>query len=132
MRHAEGMVGCVTSRGNATFTAPTRYHSIVKKAALAAGALGVPGAFSFGLDISGMSGIWIAMTLAIAKESGHEIDQAFAAKFIAAVTAGVAGYVGGSKVATTLLHLIPGAGREEGDLRPLHVATGLRSRQPLR
>jgi uncharacterized protein (DUF697 family) len=92
------------------FTASARYHPIVKKSAVAAGALGVPGAFSFGLDVTGLSGIWITMTLAIAKESGHEIDRAFATKLIAAVTAGVAGYVGGSKVATTLLHLIPGAG----------------------
>lgn len=92
------------------FTVHAKYQSIVKNSAMAAGALGVPGAFSFGLDVTGMSGIWIAMTLAIAGESGHDVDRAFATKLVAAVTAGVAGYVGGSKVATTLLHLIPGAG----------------------
>lgn len=92
------------------FTAPVKYQSIVKSSATAAGAVGVPGAFSFGLDVTAMSGIWIAMTLAIARESSHDVDRAFATKLVAAVTAGVAGYVGGSKVATTLLHLIPGAG----------------------
>ena len=100
----------MTNRATAVFSPPVQYHPIIKTAAAAAGALGVPGAFSFGLDIAGMSGIWITMTLAIASESRHEIDRAYATKLIAAVTAGVAGYVGGSKVATTLLHLIPGAG----------------------
>jgi uncharacterized protein (DUF697 family) len=89
---------------------PDRYRPIVKAASLSAGAIGVPGAFSFGLDVTVMSGIWTTMVLAIASESEHDIDKAFATKLVSGVLAGVAGYVGGSKIAMKLLHVIPGAG----------------------
>ena len=92
------------------FNVPAQYQSIVRKSAMAAAAVGIPGAFSFGLDVTAMSGIWITMTLAVAKESGHDVDQAFVTKPVAGVASGTAGYIGGSKVATTLLHIIPGAG----------------------
>jgi uncharacterized protein (DUF697 family) len=85
-----------------------QYRDIVRNATLAAGAIGVPGAFSFGADITAMTATWGAMTVAIAKKSGHQMDAAFSAKVVTGVLAGVAGYLGGSKIATALVSLIPG------------------------
>jgi uncharacterized protein (DUF697 family) len=77
---------------------------------MTAGAVGVPGAFSFGLDVSVMAGIWSTMLMEIAKRSGRKVSQDFGVKLVTGVLAGVAAYVGGSKLAMKLLHLIPGAG----------------------
>lgn len=68
---------------------PARYQPAIQTACLSAGAIGVPGAFSAGLDISAMAGIWSTMMVAIAMESGHKIDTVFAGKVAAAVAAGV-------------------------------------------
>lgn len=87
-----------------------KYRKIVKVATVTAGGIGVPGAFSFGLDVTALSGTWIIMILAVADKSGHEMDKAFAGKLAAGVLAGVAAYIAGSKLAMGLLHLIPGAG----------------------
>ena len=86
------------------------YRQIVKTATITAGGIGVPGAFSFGVDVVALSGTWAVMILAIASKSGHEVDKPFAAKLTAGVAAGVGAYIVGSKVATQLLHLVPIAG----------------------
>ncbi|HXO27227.1 MAG TPA: hypothetical protein VOA80_07785 [Thermoanaerobaculia bacterium] len=99
----------------------TQYREIVRNGTLSAGAVGLPGAFSFGLDVSAMTGIWIAMMIAVADRSAHRSDRVFAAKVVASVLAGVGAYVGGSKIAVTLLHLIPGA----GTLAAMGVNSGL-------
>jgi uncharacterized protein (DUF697 family) len=87
-----------------------QYRPIIKEAALSAGAIGIPGAFSFGLDVAAMTGIWTTMTVSIAKASGHKVDRTFIGKLVAALVGGVAAYVGGSKLAMAALHAIPGAG----------------------
>jgi uncharacterized protein (DUF697 family) len=87
-----------------------QYRDIVRRATVASGAIGVPGALSFGLDVTAMSGVWVTMILAISDKSKHRVDKVFATKLAAGVLAGVAAYVGGSKIAMGLLHLIPGAG----------------------
>lgn len=89
---------------------PEKYKPIVGAAAKTAGAIGVPGAFSFGLDVTAMTGIWGTMTVAIAEKSGHKVDKIFAGKLASAVLVGVGGYVGGSKIVMKLFHLVPGAG----------------------
>lgn len=89
---------------------PQRYTEIIGDHAFAAAALGVPGSFFPPADMVGMGVIWLQMFRNIADESGHEINGAFATKFIMSVTTSAALYVGGSKVATALLHLIPFAG----------------------
>lgn len=87
-----------------------KYRNIVGAGTKAAGAIGIPGAFSFGLDVTVMSSIWVTMLIAISKRSNHTMDLAFALKVTSGVLAGVAAYVGGSKLAMKLLHLIPGIG----------------------
>jgi len=87
-----------------------QYRPIVGAASKAAGIIGVPGAFSFGLDVTVMSGIWAAMIISICAKSNHKVDKTFALKIATGVLSGVAAYVGGSKIAMKLLHLIPGAG----------------------
>lgn len=91
-------------------TVPAEHRPTVRKAARAAGAIGIPGAFSAGLDVAAISGIWIRMTIGIAQKSGHDVDKVLATKLVAAVASGMAGYVGASRLATMLLHGIPGAG----------------------
>jgi hypothetical protein len=89
---------------------PQQYRPIIRNSVLGAGVIGVPGAFSAGLDVGAMGTLWTTMTVAIAKESGHEVDAAFASKLALATLSGVGSYLGGSKVATWAFHLIPGAG----------------------
>ena len=87
-----------------------QYRPVVGAAAKAAAAIGVPGAFSFGLDVVGMGAIWAGMIREIAQRSNHKIDKHFAKKVAFGVSAGAGAYIGGSKIAMKLLHLIPGAG----------------------
>jgi len=87
-----------------------KYRDIVRNATMAAGAIGVPGAFSFGADVAAMTGIWATMIVSISQKSGHKVDKVFATKLASGVLAGVGAYVGGSKIAMKLLHLIPGFG----------------------
>ncbi len=89
---------------------PERYRPIVGTAVLGAGAIGVPGAFSTGLDVGAMGTLWSSMIFAIAKESGHPLDMALCTKLAMSVTTGAGTYLSGSKVATWVFHLIPGAG----------------------
>jgi uncharacterized protein (DUF697 family) len=89
---------------------PSKYTGIVNGAALAAGAIGVPGSVCPPLDMAATSAIWIKMTRDIAKASGHAVDGMFATKLIYSICAGSALYVCGSKVFNAILHLIPGAG----------------------
>jgi hypothetical protein len=86
------------------------YRGIVGAAAKAAGLIGVPGAFSFGLDVTAMTGIWAAMIVALGAKSNHKVDKIFAAKLATGILTGIAAYVTGSKIAMKLLHLVPGAG----------------------
>ena len=86
------------------------HRGIVGAAAKAAGLIGVPGAFSFGLDATAMTGIWAAMIVALGAKSNHQVDKIFAAKLATGILTGIAAYVTGSKIAMKLLHLIPGAG----------------------
>ncbi|HYK05462.1 MAG TPA: hypothetical protein VE974_27165 [Thermoanaerobaculia bacterium] len=73
--------------------------------------MGIPGAFSGGLDTIAVTAIWGAMLLAVAEKSGHRQDRAFAMKLATGVAAGVAAYVGGSKIFTWALTIaFPGAG----------------------
>jgi uncharacterized protein (DUF697 family) len=99
----------------------TEYREIVRRGTLSAGAVGVPGAVSFGLDVTAMTGIWTAMLIAIADKSAHRTDKVFAAKVVAGVLAGVGAYLTGSKIAVGLLNLIPGA----GTLAAMGVNSGL-------
>jgi uncharacterized protein (DUF697 family) len=87
-----------------------KYGGIINKATLAAGGVGVPGALSFGLDVTAMAGIWGTMIIAIADKSGREIDKTWAAKVASGVATGIAAYIGGSKLAVGILGWIPVVG----------------------
>ena len=86
------------------------YRGIVRKGVYAATAAGPLGAFPGPFDAGALGGIWTTMLVAIAKKSGHELDGKFVTKFITTVGTSVAAYVAGSKMATYLFHLVPGAG----------------------
>ncbi len=86
-------------------------RELVQKAAMSAGAIGVPGALSFGLDVTAISAIWITMTLSIARRSGHkELSKDFVTKLVLAVVAGAGTYITGSKLASKALLAIPVGG----------------------
>lgn len=84
-----------------------KYRQIVKNSTLAAGGIGVIGAFMPAADLAAMTTLWVKITLDIAEKSGHKLDQAYATKMVTAVLTGVAGYVGGSKILTWVLQGIP-------------------------
>lgn len=89
---------------------PSKYHDIMKGSVVAAAAVGVPGVFVPGIDVAAMSGIWINMIIQVSEKAGKPLNGDKAAKFVAAIGAGVAGYYAGSKLFTMLLHAIPGVG----------------------
>jgi uncharacterized protein (DUF697 family) len=100
----------VVDRRRRTMAIPDEHRGIVGAAARAAGVIGVPGAFSFGLDVGAMGVIWAGMIGAIAAKSNHEINKEFAVKVATGVATGVGAYVVGSKIAMGLLNFIPFAG----------------------
>lgn len=89
---------------------PEPYERIVSRTARIAGAAGVPGSVIPAIDVTAMFFLWVNMTREIAKISGHPINKRYAMKLIYSISAGSFLYYGGSRVMTSLLHLIPGAG----------------------
>jgi uncharacterized protein (DUF697 family) len=85
-------------------------QQIINNHALAAAGVGIPGIVFPAADMAGMTIIWGKMLVELAEESGHEVDLKFAGKVITSMTAGVSLYIGGSKLMTWLLNLIPGVG----------------------
>jgi len=89
---------------------PVRFRKIVGGASLAAGAVGIPGAFSFGSDVIVLKGIWITGALIIIEEAGVEMKRNDALQLATSALAGAATFVAGSKIAAKLFHLVPGPG----------------------
>lgn len=87
-----------------------KYQDIVTTAVRASAAAGVPGAFTAGADIAGLTLVWGGMMVAIAERSGHELDRSMAVKVAASAITSIAAYATGIKLATKAFHLIPGAG----------------------
>jgi uncharacterized protein (DUF697 family) len=87
-----------------------RHYETIKTGVVAAGVAGPVGAIPGPLDALAIGGIWTIMLVSIAKKSGHQLSEAYVAKFVSIVSAGAVGYYGGCKVAGWLLNLIPGAG----------------------
>jgi uncharacterized protein (DUF697 family) len=70
----------------------------------------VPGNFIPASDLPLVVGIWAAMIVKIAKDSGHDVDSNYILKVLASGTAEAAAYWAGGKVFTWLLNVIPVAG----------------------
>jgi uncharacterized protein (DUF697 family) len=87
-----------------------KHERVIYTAAITAAAAGVPGAFVPALDIGAISGAWGTMLIMIADKSGRELDYNTAMKLATAILGGAAAYLGGSKVFTMALNLIPGFG----------------------
>lgn len=86
-------------------------RELIEKAAMRAGAIGIPGALSFGLDVAAISAIWVTMTLSIARRLGHqELSKDFVTKLVFALVAGAGTYITGSKLASKVLLAIPVGG----------------------
>lgn len=92
----------------------TGYTDIVGVATGAAAALGVPGALSFGLDIAGMAGVWIAMMAKIAQRArpgAAPLDSGTMTRLLVGVFASAGAYWTGSKILSGLIGwLLPGIG----------------------
>jgi hypothetical protein len=89
---------------------PTRFRSIVGGASLAAGGIGVPGAFAFGADVPFLLGIWTTGAFLIVDEAGGSFSREDIAPLATSALCGAAAFVGGSKIAAKLFHLVPGPG----------------------
>lgn len=83
----------------------------VRKAVKAAGAVGAVGIFSPGIDEAGMSAIWIAMVVTIARHCDVKMERSTAVKIVATAVAGFSAYATGSKILSwsviAVLHVIP-------------------------
>ncbi len=89
---------------------PSRFRTIVGGASAAAGAVGIPGAFSFGSDVAVLKGIWVTGTIMIANKDGLELSKNSIVGLAASAIIGAAVFISGSKLAAKLFHLIPGPG----------------------
>jgi uncharacterized protein (DUF697 family) len=89
---------------------PDKYEVIVSRAAIRAGAAGIPGSAFPPLDIGAMLWLWTQMIVDIAKASGHPVNRYFAAKLVYSLSASSLLYYTGSRIFTSALHIIPGAG----------------------
>lgn len=89
---------------------PDRFRPIVGAGSAAAGAIGVPGSFVPGADVPILLSIWGVGGCLIADESGNAGCKGALKGFIASSLSGSALFVGGSKLASTCFHLVPGPG----------------------
>ncbi len=89
---------------------PSRFRSIVGGGSAAAGALGVPGSLAFGSDVPFLLSIWGVGACMIADESGNSSCKGAVRAFMTSSLSGTALFLGGSKFASTIFHLIPGPG----------------------
>jgi hypothetical protein len=88
-----------------------KHEGAIYGSAYTAAALGVPGAFTPGLDTLGVAGTWATMMCIIASNANRQLDRPTALKLMSAILSAAAGYLGGSKVFTFALNLIPGLGQ---------------------
>lgn len=84
-------------------------RTAIRTAVRAAAGMGVPGIFSPGLDEAGMTAIWSAMVVTIAKRQGAELSPPTAAKLVASALASVSAYTIGSKILTWAVLLVGSA-----------------------
>lgn len=89
---------------------PQRFRKIVGGASAAAGAVGVPGAFSFGSDVIILKGIWVTGALLIIDKANMKMSRNDALQLATSALVGAATFVAGSKLAAKLFHLVPGPG----------------------
>lgn len=89
---------------------PDQFREIVGGATIAAGGIGVPGAFAFGADVPILIGIWTTGAAMIADQSNRSIEKQEIKAIVVSVASGTATFVAGTKVAAKLFHLLPGPG----------------------
>lgn len=89
---------------------PDIYRNDVRTAMVAVTALGPMGAFSGAADMAAVGGTWGTLLYAMCKKSRISLDKEAAKKLSITMFAAASGYYGGCKLATKLLHMIPGAG----------------------
>ena len=89
---------------------PSDFRPIVANCTKTAGVVGVPGAFSFGADVPILIGIWSVGAGMIADEAGNASDSEQLKALASSTLSGVALFLGGSKIASTLFNLLPGPG----------------------
>lgn len=87
-----------------------KHKEVIYTTAYATAGSGAIGGFIPGFDLGGIIGGWTSMLIIIGSDSGRQLDRDTVVKFLTSVLAGAAGYLGGSKVLTYSLHLLPGLG----------------------
>lgn len=68
---------------------------------LAAGGVGIPGAFAAHGDLVAITAIGVTLFIQLAVKAGKQMDKATATKIVAGVLAGIGGFAGGVKLANT-------------------------------
>lgn len=89
---------------------PSKYRPSVRNGVAAATALGVPSAFSLGLDAAAVAAVWAAMLKSMSTASSRELDSVYVAKLVGTVLAGCGSYLVAIRIGTALFNVIPGAG----------------------
>jgi uncharacterized protein (DUF697 family) len=83
---------------------PFRMKTVITVAAVAAAAVGVPGAFvGPGADVPMLAGIWTTAAVKLIAHSGRSMEKHLVSKLVAATLASVGAFTGGMKLASTYM-----------------------------
>lgn len=80
---------------------PLNMQATIIRRSLAAGGIGIPGAFGAHLDVAPIAVVWTEMLVRLAGQARREMDKAKAAKIVAGVLAGIGIFKVGFKAANT-------------------------------
>lgn len=83
-------------------TLPDKYSDIIVNSVVGAAGLSAAGAAVPGIDTIGVTALWGAMLHDMSVRSGHQIDEAFAGKFLLSLGTGLAAHYG----VHNILHVI--------------------------
>lgn len=99
---------------SASYPIPSNMIDTIENCTLGLGAVGVVGgAIGPGADLVAIAPTWIGMTIALADQAGHHMQEDTARKIVFAVATGVGSFTAGTKIAATVagwLFAIPSGG----------------------
>lgn len=89
---------------------PEQFKKIVAGGAVAAGVIGVPGAFTFGADVPILISIWGYGAALIVSEAGGSTTKKEMLALATSALSGFTFFLIGSKIAAAAFNLVPGPG----------------------
>lgn len=87
---------------SSSYPIPENMEEIINSHTVGLGIIGIPGGLlGPGADLPAIAASWVMMTIALAEEAGHRMEQQTAKKICLAVATGAGSFLAGSKIAAT-------------------------------